>query len=186
MALEGLGYVPCCHMIEVLERWNGAVEGRVSAGQRLDELHPWDQRSVKLAHPLATERFELFQASLALPDELGDVYALSFRLELLEALCTVAQETRGPAPVTVLLVVEAHADLEDALVEEADPPRFLHPGLLEVLVTLVEFAPVELLYALEGEFGELSWGFHPGFSNRSRNPRRNSRRRTCARPSRGS
>src|SRR5215207_9762304 len=48
-------------------------------------------------------------------------------------------------------MVEADADLEDALIEEADPPRLLHPGLLEVLVALVELALVELLYALEGE-----------------------------------
>ena len=59
-----------------------------------DELHSGDQRSVELAHPLATEFFELFQASLALADELGDVYAPSLGLELLEALCAVAQEAR--------------------------------------------------------------------------------------------
>ena len=41
----------------------------------LDELHSRDQRPVELSYPLAPELFELRQAPLALPDELGDVYA---------------------------------------------------------------------------------------------------------------
>jgi hypothetical protein len=41
----------------------------------LDKLHFRDQRPVELLYPLAPEIFELRQAPLALPDELGDVYA---------------------------------------------------------------------------------------------------------------
>jgi hypothetical protein len=41
----------------------------------LDELHFRDQRPVELLYPLAPEFLELRQAPLALPDELGDVYA---------------------------------------------------------------------------------------------------------------
>jgi hypothetical protein len=52
-------------------------------------------------------------------------------------------------------VVEADAYLQDALVEEADPAGFLHPGLFEILVALVELALVEFLHAFEDEFGNL-------------------------------
>src|SRR5215213_1304167 len=150
----------------------------------LKKLDLRDQSPVELAHPLASQPFELFQAPLALSDEPRDIYTEGLRLELPEALGAVAEQARCPAPVAVLLVVEADTNLEDALVEEADPPGLLHPGLLEVLVALVELAPVELLYAPEGELGELLWGLHP--PSRSRNPHRNSRHRPpCARPLRG-
>src|SRR5215213_3306033 len=127
----------------------------------LKKLDLRDQSPVELAHPLASQPFELFQAPLALSDEPRDVHTEGLRLELPEALGTVAEQARCPAPVAVLLVVEADTNLEDALVEEADPPGLLHPGLLEVLVALVQLAPVELLYAPEGELGELLWGLQP-------------------------
>src|SRR5919202_5333906 len=78
-------------------------------------------------------------------------------------------------------MVEANADLEDALVEKPDPSRLLHPGFLQVLVALVELALVELFDALEGEFGDLFWGLLSRSSLR-----RSSLRSLCGRASRRS
>ncbi len=88
-------------------------------------------------------------------------------------------------------MVEADADLKDALVEEPDAARLLHPGVFEVLVALEELPAVELLYAPADEVGE-AFGeidLRPSTS-RSRSLRRSSRPRPrswrCGRPSSGS
>src|SRR5918994_6622373 len=91
------------------------------------------------------------QATFAFADELRHVDAEGYWFELVEAGGAVAQEAGSAAPVAVLEVVEADAYLQDALVEIADAPGLLHPGLFEVLVTLEELAPVEFFYALDDE-----------------------------------
>jgi hypothetical protein len=48
--------------------------------------------------------------------ESGNVYAQGYGRELLETDRAVADEAGGAAPVAVSLVVEADADLEDALI----------------------------------------------------------------------
>jgi hypothetical protein len=148
---------------------------RCRAG-RLDKLHLRHLGLVEISDPLASKFLQLFEASLALPYESGYVYTQSNRLKLLEASGAVAQQTRGPAPVTILQVVEADADLENTLVEKSDPPWLLHPGFLEVLVTLVELALVKLLDSSLDELGDL---LGRRFSRSS--PRRSSRvRPPCA------
>src|ERR671917_1243710 len=129
----------------------GSTPGRWCVRSCLYPLDLRQLRRVELAHPIAPELFELLQARLALPDEAAYVYPQRLGLELPQAFEPVSQHACGPAPVAVLEVVEADADLEDALVEEADSARLLHPGLFEVLVARVELAPVELLYASQGE-----------------------------------
>src|SRR5688572_1135705 len=81
--------------------------------------HP---RPVELVYSLSPEFFQFSQASLALPDELRHVDTEGHRFELFQTIGAVPQEARSPAPVAVLEVVETHADLEDALVEETDAP----------------------------------------------------------------
>src|SRR5919107_5642094 len=131
---------------------------------------------------LASERFELLEAGLALADQLRHVEAEGRRFELFESGGAVAQQAGGSAPVAVLQVVEADAHLQDSLVEVADAPGLVHPGLFEILVALEELAPVEFLYAPEDEvrqfFGRFT-GRPPGqrFVSRSRNPRRSIHRR---------
>ncbi len=87
-------------------------------------------------------------------------------------------------------MVEADADLKDALVEEPDAARLLHPGVFEVLVALEELPAVELLYALADEVGEAFGKVRLRLPSRSRSRRRSSRPRPrnwrCGRPSSGS
>src|SRR5918998_3941911 len=171
----------------------GSSPGRWCVRSSLRPLYLRQLRHVELAHPLPPEIFELLQARCALTDEAPHVDAQRLGLELPQAFDPVSQHPCGAAPVAVLEVVEADADLEDALVEEAYPARLLHPGLFEVLVALVELAPVELLDALQGEvrqtFRRLRLVFGQPAASRSRSPRRSShhpRRPPYGRPSRGS
>ncbi len=64
---------------QLLFRCSYGVAKRIGTGIAvvgvLDKLHSRDQRPVELLYPLAPELFELSQAPLALPNELGDVYA---------------------------------------------------------------------------------------------------------------
>jgi hypothetical protein len=138
-------------------------------------MHLRHLRPVELTDPVAPEVFQLAQAPFALAHEASHVYPERLGLEFFEAGDAALQEAGGAAPVAVPLVVETDADLEDALVEVADLPGFLAPGVLEVLVALVELAPVELLYALEDEVGD-PFGDPLRTSFSRSNPRRNSRR----------
>lgn len=116
-------------------------------------LDPWNERKIERGHSFAAEAFKLRQATLRALDEARNVHAGGFGLELLETAYAASQETGCSLPVPVLLVVEADSDLEDALVEVADPARLFSPCVLQVLVALEELAPVELLYAPQCEVG---------------------------------
>src|SRR5215203_1690429 len=150
-------------------------------------MHFRDLRPVELTHPVAPKLFQLAQTPFAFAYEAGYVYPERLGLEFFEAGDTALQEAGGAAPVAVLLVVETDADLEDALVEVADLLGFFSPGVLQVLVALVELTPVEILYALEDEVGDPFEAPLRTLFSRS-NPRRNSRHRRrwlCGRSSWG-
>src|SRR5918997_4763635 len=170
----------------------GVGDWRPDAGRRglPGGLDLRDQGGVELADPVAPEAFEFFEAPLGLAHEPGDVEAQGFGLELVEAFDAAAQDAGRTAPVPVLLVVEADADLKDALVEEPHAARLLHPGVLEVLVALEELSAVELLYAPADEVREAVGEVRSGLPTRSRSPRRSSPRRRhqprCGHPSSGS
>src|SRR5215203_1597758 len=128
-----------------------STPGPSSACRLFLVLYSWYLRLVEFFYALASERFELSEAGLALADQLRHVDAEGRRFELLESGGAVAQQAGGAAPVAVLQVVEADAHLQDALVEITDAPGLVHPGLFEILVALEELAPVEFLYAPEDE-----------------------------------
>jgi len=65
----------------------------------------------------------------------------------------VSEFRHGASPVSPSPVVEADADLQDALVEVADGVRFMDPNFFERFVLLEELMPVELLDAAKEPLG---------------------------------
>ena len=84
-----------------------------------------------------------------LAGEAGGVDALAGGEEAARLLDAVGQEEDRAAVVAAAGVVEADADLEDALVEAADRAALGVPLVLDRLVRLVELAGVEEADALQ-------------------------------------
>ena len=90
--------------------------------------------------------FDLRQQESGFSNEAIDVDRHAGRPVRLQLLQSLAQLDDGPMPVAITPVVEADANLEDALVEVADRVGLPDPDPFQGLVLLEEFLLVELFY----------------------------------------
>src|SRR5919109_2207697 len=111
-------------------------------------LDPGDQRAVEALEPSGADAVELREAALGVRDQAVHVDAHAPAAERLEVSDPPPPEPPRPVRVPASQVLEAHADLQDPLVEVADRVGLLDPLHLERLVLLEELAPVEFLDAL--------------------------------------
>ena len=84
--------------------------------EALDELDSRDLRGVELAHRSRPRSSSSSDTARSRGLAWRRLYPRVSGFELFETLGAIAQETRGPAPVAVLQMIEADADLEDTLV----------------------------------------------------------------------
>src|SRR5258708_6046592 len=130
------------------------LKSRVAA--RLADLRRAGQ--VIVLHPFGTEAQQLIPRHRRVADERGDVDALAARRERSKSPNAFVEQHARAVMVAVVPVVEADADLEDAVIEGADRRTGVAPEKLEGLVLLEELAGVELLDAADelGRWGRLA------------------------------
>jgi hypothetical protein len=104
------------------------------------------ERSKRSSPPAPT--LELRQAALGVRDQAVHIDAHAAAAERFEVADPPPPEPPRPVRVPASQGLEAHADLQDPLVEVADRVGLLDPLELERLVLLEEVAAVELLDAL--------------------------------------
>jgi hypothetical protein len=108
-------------------------------------LEARDERAVEALEP--ADALELGEAALGVGDEAIDVDLHAATPERLEVGDPPSPQPPGAAGVAATQVLEADADLQDALVEVADRVALLEPLELEGFVLLEELTAVELLDA---------------------------------------
>jgi hypothetical protein len=104
-----------------------------------------DQGIIEALEPAVTHAVELIEAALGRCDQTVDVHVHAAATEGLEVGDPATPQSSGTGRVAAPQVLEAHADLEDPLVEVADGVALGEPLLLERLVLLEELPAVELL-----------------------------------------
>jgi hypothetical protein len=102
---------------------------------------------------LGSEAEQLVARCARVVDERGDVDAVARRREGPQALDALLEQDAGAVVVAVAPVMEAHADLEDPVIQAADRRARLEPQGLEGLVLLEELAAIELLDAAQQGVG---------------------------------
>jgi hypothetical protein len=127
-------------------RCSQADRGEASAAVS-KPLQPGDQRAVEALEPSGADALELREAALGVGDQAVHIDAHAAAAERLEVADPPPPEPPRPVRVPASQVLEAHADLQDPLVEVADRVGLLDPLQLERLVLLEELAAVELLDA---------------------------------------
>jgi hypothetical protein len=108
-------------------------------------LEARDERAVEALEP--ADALELGEAALGVGHEAIDVDLHAATPERLEVGDPPSPQPPGAAGVAATQVLEADADLQDALVEVADRVALLEPLELEGFVLLEELTAVELLDA---------------------------------------
>jgi hypothetical protein len=127
----------------------GKLRRGVSMSLFVHKMDFWKYLPVKGIESLNAELNEHFQAVLTLPDQPGRIHPAARWEEGGDFLDAVGQQQHGAAVVAVAGVVEADADLEDALVEAADRTAFGVPFVFDLFVGFVEPAGIEELDAAE-------------------------------------
>jgi hypothetical protein len=122
----------------------------VARGHSRGEAYPGrDTGDVGGAHPLGAELGQPRASRGSVGHQRGDVDGLARRRERAEPRDAFVQQHARAVKVSLAPVVEADADLEDAVIQAAVRRPGVSPEELEGLVLLEELAVVELRDALD-------------------------------------
>src|SRR4051794_36511937 len=108
-------------------------------------LQPLDARDQRAVEPLDSNALEFVDTAVGRGDQAVDVDVHAASAEGLEVGDPALPQRPRAGGVAAAQVLEAHPDLQDALVEVAHRIALGQPLLLERFVLLVELAMVELL-----------------------------------------
>jgi hypothetical protein len=116
------------------------------------EAYPRGIREVELTHAIRPESEEPLARRGGVRDERSDVDRLARRREGAQPLDAFLEKNRRAMKVPMAPMVEAHPDLEDAVIQTAHRCGGVAPQQLDRLVLLEELAGIELLDAAKERF----------------------------------
>ena len=106
--------------------------------------HFWGQPPVKFVESRWAEGLRAREHERGASEQIRDIHTLTGRRERPQIVGAPGEHVDRPVMVLPLDMIQRDPDLEDALIQRPDRPRFLPPEVFQCLVLLEELAAVEL------------------------------------------